>query len=221
MGMPSPQRVETLAVSGEGFPGKQSIRRISAHELAMTVEAIWSSPDRKFWNAVADLVCDGHSVAADDRFVSRVHRLVLASRESADDNWRQSLARAAANAVCASDFSDREVERFTEIVASYTPSHVALLQYFNEPGPWLHGNPGVRHRQRGVFVIGGYQRHLAAFDGKHFADESETARIAGQLQTDGLVQGEERRHHVYDAAIVPSVLAAGKRLLEFVRRGQN
>lgn len=188
------ERFKTLALAGlQMVPlGGGAIAQVVGDALAQKSR----KRDLEFFEILAarlnalNLTVEGWSAADafdDDQFVAHSHRLVRAAQETANDEKRQMLAAALASSGSWSPLSEREVERFVDMVARYTPLHAMMVKYFENPIAWLSQH-STTWTGSGSYLAGSMgsvlQQHVFAGDDVYPA---EVGRVCNELQGDGLI----------------------------------
>lgn len=187
------ERFKTLALAGlQMVPlGGGAIAQVVGDSLAHKSR----KRDLEFFGMLASrldalrLAVEGWSAADafdDDQFAAHAHRLLRAAQETASDEKRQMLAAALASAGSWSPLSEREVERFVDMAARYTPLHAMMVKYFESPIAWLSEHSATWTGSGYLAGVIGtvLQQHVFPGDDVYPA---EVGRVCNELKNDGLI----------------------------------
>ncbi len=156
----------------------------------------------------------------DDEFVATAYRIFRAARESADDEYRQMLARVLARSGNWSDIPYSEREELLPVVLILTPRHVMLLEFLSDPRAWM--------KSRGIVPVeylwvSGTTSLVAMINKYFFAAEGGAPSAGwaldawGYLERSGLVVPD--REVAPMDVFAPATTSRGNRVIAYVREG--
>lgn len=139
----SPLRSVATGVALGALSGVPLVGPIASSTIAEAVAAKQRVRDEEFWAWIAARVrvLEGERGAffgpADDDFFAAVHRVLRASRETADQDEHRMLAEAVVDAGSWSSIDLGRRERYLDLITTLTPAHIRLLRFLDAPRDWL------------------------------------------------------------------------------------
>lgn len=151
-------------------------------------------------------------VLASDEFIAAWTRVERVAAETADEAKRERLARVLARTGPWGPYDPEDRVILLDLVARYDEEHIALLDFFQDPGVWIKRLvPGWKNP---YFTAG-----PIAYVRDYLYPENESAlsrvgRIAGELQRDGTADIPLNTMMSADGGIAKRTSVLGDRLLE-------